>query len=435
MDGKYPNKNLSGANVTYKFIEAYCNKYHPEYNYVKFLSLVGLANVADAIDLRSYEARQYALMGIEQMEDDKARAEKGLDIVGNKFIQAIIDKKKDRDLKHINVTSIGWFISPIINGTIRFGEHEEKVDLFKALLNENDDRIYQPRRKKKEDPKPEPITVTLQEHAVRVCTNAKARQDKTVAKAKEELVSKIEEKDLNSNKILMVNATDILEKSLTGLVANKLANDYKKPVLIFKQMNDEICGGSARNYNLSPIPELKDFLVDLDIFEECLGHQGAFGMKIKIENMLEARDLINEKLKDVEMVDTWVVDYQIPVRRIKEQDILDLGLRREVWGNGVHKPLFAITGVTLQTKDIALLGDKANMISFKVDNLRFIKFFTNVDEYNRMIMRDTGGFSRATPTVNMDLIVEFSVNEYEGRNYPECVIVDYNVSKAVDKMF
>jgi len=436
MDGQYPNTNLSGTNVVYKFIEHYCKMFKIDYDCTKFLDLVALGNIADSMDLRSLESRQYTLMGLKLMEEDKERMEKNLPIKGNKFIQAVVDKKKERDLKHINITSVGWKIAPVINGTIRFGTQEEKMDLFKAILGVAETREYQPRRKCKTDPKPDIVQVSLQEDMVRVATNAKARQDKVVKENKEKLIAKITEKNLNDNKILMVDGTDILEnKTLTGLVANKLASEYKKPVLIFKRMNDKIYGGSARNYNLSPIEDLRSFINELGAFEDCLGHAGAFGIQIKKENMVEARDLINEKLKDVVMEDVYIVDYIIPIGRINKQDIIQVGKWREIWGNSVHKPLFALTNLVMDVGEINLVGDKRNILSFKKNDISFIKFYANEDLLSEITMRKKDGFGKAVKQVRLDIIGEFEVNNYENRDYPQINIIDFNVEEIKELLF
>ena len=219
--------------------------------------------------------------------------------------------------------------------------------MFRAFLEEEEERVYQPRRKVKTDPKPDPILVTLQEDMLRKCTNIKARQDKIVKNSSEKIEEKIIEKNLNENKVLMVDGTGVIEdKSLTGLIANKLASKYKKPVMILKKMSDDCYGGSARNFNMSPIESLLDLTNSLGTMEST-GHPNAHGIKIHIDNLIPTRDKLNEILKDVEMEDVYWVDFEIPVGRLRKEDVLKVGKYSSIWGNTLKKPQFAITNITI----------------------------------------------------------------------------------------
>ena len=432
---KYPNKNLAGVGVVYKFCQALDDFYQIK-SADSFLDLVACGNIADSMDLRELETRYLTLEGIKMLEHDRALFEQG-ETEGkcNKFIQAIIKSKKNKELKHINIESIGWKIAPIINGTCRAGEREEKIDMFRAFLEEEEERVYQPRRKVKTDPKPDPILVTLQEDMLRKCTNIKARQDKIVKNSSEKIEEKIIEKNLNENKVLMVDGTGVIEdKSLTGLIANKLASKYKKPVMILKKMSDDCYGGSARNFNMSPIESLLDLTNSLGTMEST-GHPNAHGIKIHIDNLIPTRDRLNEILKDVEMEDVYWVDFEIPVGRLRKEDVLKVGKYSSIWGNTLKKPQFAITNITINASDVEMMGDKKNIIKFKKGDLTFIKFFTNEDYRDKMIMREKNSFGKSPKQVVLDIIGELECNIYEGVYYPQITIVDFNVRKKEDLLF
>ena len=432
---KYPNKNLAGVGVVYKFCQALDDFYKIK-SADSFLDLVACGNIADSMDLRELETRYLTLEGIKMLEHDKNLFEQG-ETEGkcNKFLQAIVKNKKDKELKHINFESIGWKIAPIINGTCRAGDREEKIDMFRAFLEEEEERVYQPRRKVKTDPKPEPVIVTLQEDMLRKCTNIKARQDKVVKTSSEKIEEKIIEKNLNDNKVLMVDGTGVIEdKSLTGLIANKLASKYKKPVMILKKMSEDCYGGSARNFNMSPIESLLDLTNSLGTMESA-GHPNAHGIKIHIDNLVPTRDKLNEILKDVEMEDVYWVDFEIPVGRLRKEDVLKVGKYSNIWGNTLKKPQFAITNITINASDVEMMGDKKNIIKFKKGDLTFIKFFTNEDYRDKMIMREKNSFGKSPKQVVLDIIGELECNIYEGVYYPQITIVDFNVRKKEELLF
>ncbi|WP_252241536.1 DHH family phosphoesterase [Clostridium sp. ZBS18] len=430
QDGAYPNKTLSGSGVVYKFCKEYDKKYG--YNYAdKYLDLASIGVVGDSMDLRNYETRYLVL--------------KGLNKINNNLIKEILIKNKAietlEDEASINIKSVEWDIAPCFNATIRSGKAEEREDMIKAITGVLEDREYKP-RKSKTNPNPEIETHTIQKTMARVFNNIRSRQNKLVAKRMENLISKIKEENLACNKVIIVDASDIIEETtFTGLVANKLSDYYKRPVLVLKKFNDTIFGGSGRNFNLSPIEDLNALLCETGLFESVSGHPNAFGIKIKEENVQKATNLLNEKLKDVIMEDVYIVDYEIPIGRLKEKDIIQVGKWADIWGGeGLKEPLFAITDINLNIEDIKLLGDKRNFIRIEKtigDNkIILIKKYTNEEEYNKMIMKNKKGLTKKSNNkVKLDVIGKFIINKWNDNEYGQIEIVDYNVSKANDFRF
>ena len=434
QDGQYPNTTLSGAGVVYRFIKEYDKKYG--YNFAdNYLDLVAIGMIADSMDLRNYETRYLAI--------------KGLKNINNKFMKQFLVKNKIIDEENINFTFVGWKIAPFINATTRIGNTKERMNLINAFLGKKEIKEYQPRRKHKEDPKPEIIIQTLQECMIRETTNIKARQDKIVKKSMEELAEIIETQKLNNNKVIIINATDILEKSFSGLVANKLANIYKRPIIILKQMKKDelkykeqevIFGGSFRSYDLFPIISFMDVLKEIDTFIMLGGHPNAGGFKIKESKIQETQNKLNEMFKNVDIEDVYMVDYEIPVGKLKEKHVLQVGQWANIWGNTLRKPIFAITQIILQVTDIQLLGEKRNLIKFEKNignnKITFIKMFAGEEIYNRMIMKSHKGLSKSkTNKIKMDVIGEFEINKWNDNEYGQVNIIDFNVENAKEFRF
>lgn len=434
QDGQYPNTTLSGAGVVYKFIKEYDKKYG--FNYAENnLDLVAMGIIADSMDLRNYETRYLAI--------------EGLKTINNEFMKQFLIKNKIADGESINFEFIGWKIAPFINAVTRIGNAEERIDLINAFLGKEEMKEYQPRRKHKEDPKPEIVIQSLQESMVRGTTNIKARQDKLVKKSMEELAEIIESQKLHSNKVIIINATDILEKSFSGLVANKLVSIYKRPVIILKEIKkktetgekeEAIFGGSFRSYDLFPVESLMEILRSIDTFIMLGGHPNAGGFKIKESKIQETQDKLNELFKDVNIEDVYMVDYEIPIGRLKEKHVLQVGQWADIWGNTLRKPIFAITDITLKVEDIQLLGEKRNLIKFVKNigenKITFIKKFAGEEVYNRMIMKSHKGLTKSkTNKVKMDIIGEFELNKWNKNEYPQINIIDFNVENAKEFRF
>ena len=426
QDGQYPNTTLSGAGVVYKFIKEYDKKYGFNFS-DNYLDLVAIGMIADSMDLRNYETRHLAIEGLKS--------------INNEFMKQFLVKNKVLEGENINFEFIGWKIAPFINAVTRIGNAEERMNLINAFLGKKETKEYQPRRKHKEDPKPEIIIQTLQECMIRETTNIKARQDKLVKKSMEELAGIIEIQKLNDNKVIIINATDILEKSFSGLVANKLASIYKRPIIILKQMGkktedekeEAIFGGSFRSYDLFPIESFMDVLREIDTFIMLGGHPNAGGFKIKESKIQETQNKLNEMFKDVDIEDVYMVDYEIPIGRLKEKHILQVGQWVDIWGNTLKKPIFAITDVSLKVEDIQLLGDKRNLIRFEKtignNKIVFIKKFASENLYNEMIMKNHKGLSKKNNKVKLDIIGEFSINKWNGMEFPQIEVIAFNVSK------
>lgn len=226
-DGEYPNNTLSGVGVVHKFCLAYATKYDINPKVCEYyLDLVSLGMIADSMDMRNLETRYYALEGIKEEN------------IHNLLIKELAIKNEDEMKLGFTLNNIGWVIAPKINGVIRYGKKEEQDDLFRAMCGVKDDREYQPRRKSKNDPKPPVEIHSLQKTMARVCTNVKQRQDKDVRLYMNELDKEIVNRKLDKNSVIIIDATEIVDKkTVTGLVANKLAEKYYRPTKI-KQDND-----------------------------------------------------------------------------------------------------------------------------------------------------------------------------------------------------
>ncbi|MDD4779078.1 MAG: DHH family phosphoesterase [Tissierellia bacterium] len=429
QDGKYPNNTLSGAGIVYKFIKEYDKKYG--FNFAdKYLDLTAIGIIGDSMDLRNYETRYLVLQGLKQ--------------INNSFIKEILTKLKVEEDETINIEFVGWKIAPYLNAVVRSGTDEEKRELIDAILGKEGTKEYQPRRKNKDDPKPEIEIQTLQQAMAREVVNIKARQDRLVKKGMELLIEKINLLKLDVNKVIMVDGTEEIEKTFTGLVANKLSEIYKRPVVVLKKIknNDEeiTYGGSFRNYSLSPIVSLMELFESVGTFDMLGGHPNAGGFKIKANKLEEATNKLNELLKDMSIEDVYLVDYEIPVGRLKEKHVLQIGKWKDIWGNTLGKPLFAITDITLNVEDIQLLGEKRNFIKFdKVigkNKITFVKKFAGEEIYNKMIMKSHKGLSKTKSNkIKMDIVGEFVINTWNENEYPQVEIRDFNVTEVKDFRF
>lgn len=258
QDGSYPNPTLSAPGVVYKFLDEFEYRYFEqlglEPNAHEFMDLVSTGMVSDLCDLRNTETRFLVLQGLKDYGKSSL------------LLQALLEEaRKRKEIEEVTIDTIGWDIAPTINAIFRQGSLEDRYDLFKALTNFQETRIYQPLKKTKDNPDKLPIEESLQANIIRRAKTIKGQQDREVKKEMELIKSEIDEMGLSDNAVIIYDATNKIESGHSGLVANKLAQEYMKPILI---VNGE--GGSGRNYDKFPILNLNEWLMSSGLIE-CSG--------------------------------------------------------------------------------------------------------------------------------------------------------------------
>jgi single-stranded-DNA-specific exonuclease len=419
-DGEYPNPTLSGVGVVHKFALAYASKYgikEEVCNY--YLDLVALGMIADSMDMRNLETRYYALEGLK--EENRH----------NLLIKEIAARYEDEMKLGHTIRNYGWVIAPKMNAVVRYGSKEEQDNLFRALCGEIEDIEYQPRRKCKTDPKPPVEIHSLQKTMARVCDNVKARQDTEVRKYVPLLEEQIKQMELDKNSVIIVDGTDILKtKTVTGLIANKLAEKYQRPIVILKSRDKELFGGSARGYEKGVIEDFRNFLIETNSFDECLGHAGAFGVTLQKNNLQKAIESCNRKLKLEDLITIHEVDYEVKARNLTQKAVMKVAESYEIWGKGVEEPTFVITEIEIPAKDIKGYGDNNTFIKFSYNNVDYIKKYCSKDDFDIMTLRDRNTLGENKKILHMTVIGTFNINEYEGVRYPQ-VRINYFESEEV----
>lgn len=400
----YENKQLSGVGITYKFAQALDDKSGLSYA-DNYLDLVAIGNIADSQDMRSLETRYYV--------------NKGLKNISNKLLKALYHKQSYSTGGIINIKSTSFYINPLINACIRVGTMEEKTQMMKAFLN-SDETIYY----KKKDVH-EPIEVST----ARMLGNIKARQGRMCDKAMIAIEERIEEKNLLDNKLLIINTTDILDKNLSGLVANTLKDKYKRGALILRYNDEkEAMTGSIRGYDKGSIKDLKSFLQDTEKFDFVEGHANAAGCQIALSNLIEANDICNELLKDTVIdVDSYDVDFIFTPKQLKSNFIKEVHKYQDVWGYKVDEPMIAIKDVEVNSSEIYLNGKTAKTLKFEHKGIEYIKKFSN--EKTRNELKSMG------ERLLIDIVGYCTVNKYMGKSTPQIVIEDFEVTKTMKKEF
>lgn len=411
----YPNKNLCGGGICYRFLQALDEETWNDYA-DNFLDLVALSNIGDSMDIKQLETKRLI--------------DKGLSKIRSKLFKALINKQSYSMNNIININNVQFYIVPLINGLIRAGDYDEKDLLFRGFIETDEVFKYKPRRKSKNDPEPEEIDEDIYTRVARLCGNARQRQNNSKDKDVEKLLEYIDEKEYNNNKIIFVNVTDKLNENLTGLVAMNIATKYNKPCLLLRKVKNkpDYYAGSARNINRSPIKNLKDFLEETNLFEYCQGHQGAFGVEIHKDNIPKAIELINEQLKNVDFTSYYEVDFIIDIDDLDISFIKTMDELKDFYGQGIGEALVYISNIKVSRNDINFMGKDNSTIKFVYnDEITFIKF--RIGE-NDPIYKWLNNWENDDDFIVINVIGKVGLNNYKGILTPQVIIEDYEIERV-----
>lgn len=434
-DKQYPHENLSGSLMCIKFIEAYeqtylKNKMKSQRFYSKqFYDLGGLGAIADMMDVRNLETRYYMIEGCKE--------------INNEALKELVEKKSDEFNLGVTIHNSAFTIAPMINAMCRYGKMDEKETMLKAFCNFKEDIEYQPRRKSKSDPQPPKEIHSLQKTAARICFNAKTRQDNAAEKIKETIKIEIEKLKLQKNKVIVfIDNQDIIsyeDKSLTGLLGNKLVSYFGKPVIILRQNENKhnkesnspyLYQGSCRSRGKGKLESTIEYFSSLNLCL-CQGQPNAFGVTFySLEDINTFVDICNKEITDDEVVDVSEVDFVIDAALLKEKNVVDIASAYNIWGGCISNPKTLIKNLLINNMEINGVGkegsDYKGYISFIYNGIKFTKKYCKKDDYKNMMCRPEEWFGD-TPEqiIKMDLLCEFYADKYEDEIYYNVKIRDF----------
>jgi single-stranded-DNA-specific exonuclease len=398
ISDNYTNKSFSGAGVVYEFLRA-LDEIEWTMHADECLDLVALAQVSDVMDLRSFPTRYYVNQGFKQIK--------------NNMFKALVEAQDYSMNGKVNPTSVAWYVTPILNAMIRIGSYEERELLFRAFIEDYEEFDYKKRTG-------DIVKENIYDRAARLCKNTKSRQDKVRDKLYAELESMVDYNDKVS--IIVAENTD---SGIVGLSAMKLADSIKRPVVVLRDIGKGILGGSLRNYDNSPIEDLKELLNQTGLFK-AMGHANAAGAEIAKKNLQAAKDMLNEQLKDVVYDSSYLCDFvldfnELDIAFIKEIDNYDW-----VWCTGIKEPIIAVTDICVDRKDIHLQGKNYDSVAFEHDGVKYVMFKMSEDNELLQFASELGDDE---DYIVFDAVVTCSVNAYGGVLQPQCVIKDINMTK------
>lgn len=315
-DSSYPFKELSGAGVAFKLVQALCKSFS-SIDPFKYLDLAAVGTIADVVPLLD-ENRIIAKYGLSAMKDTSNLGLKALLEVSG------IDNGK------ISSGTVSFSVSPRINAIGRIDDANYGVKLFTS--KDRAEAIH--------------IASRLDEaNRIRQGIEEKIFKD---AEEKAELVFK------PRNDLVFVMESDEWNKGVVGIAASKIVEKYYRPaVLLCREGN--LCRGSARSIPGINIYEALKSCQDLMI--KFGGHALAAGLTISSDNVDKLYTRINEyvksKIPGLSLIPSVFADFELVPDDISVK-LADELEKLEPFGAGNPSPVFVCRNFKIQ--DIRPVG-------------------------------------------------------------------------------
>lgn len=356
-DCNYPCSYLCGAGVAFKLVQALGGIDAA----MQFVDLAAVATIADLVPLLD-ENRLLVQIGLKKAEEKS-----------NLGLKLLIEDQKLAYL--LSSTDIAYKIAPRINAAGRMG------DAFRAfeLLTINDTKYVSE------------IIATINEDNI----NRKKLCDKLYDEA---IIDLAREDIVNNRSIILSNPE--WEKGITGILAARLAGDFRRPSFVMVNSGDYYKGTSRSIAGIN-IYELLSSVGD--ILVEFGGHSQAAGFSIEEKNIPLFKQRVNEYLDN--FPDSLFEMNQEYDMEIDERE-LTLSLAKSIEqiepsGNSNSRPLFK---TTVEKLSVASCKNNHAHTNITCDNgLQLLAF--NFYEQNQFLLGESA----------KDLILELQVNRYSGK--------------------
>ncbi|MGH4050950.1 MAG: single-stranded-DNA-specific exonuclease RecJ [Clostridium sp.] len=392
----YPFKQLCGAGIAFKFVEALYLKFGIDKKFVnEFIEIAGIGTICDVVDLID-ENRIIAKNALAMLTNTKN--------MGLKYLKEILSIN-DKEIKCYHV---GFQIGPCINATGRLESAATSVEL---LLCEDENRA--------------------KDYAKILFELNQKRQEMTT-KNVEEVIELIEHSTFKNDKVLVIYK-DTIHESIAGIVAGRVREAFNVPTIILTKGKKDPKGSarSINEYNL-----FEELIKCEELLEKFGGHPMAAGLSIKEENIEKLRKRLNENciLTYDDIIPKVRIDQRMSLAKINYELVNELELL-EPFGKGNPSPLLAEKNVSVLKIDI--LGKNANTLKIKFLMPGLNKWiygicFNRVEEFIEMLKdrysEDYLSYLQSPRGMKLDLIFSPQINEYNGRKSIQLKILEFKLS-------
>ena len=315
-DCEYPEKNLCGAGVALKLLDALIRDFgweqpRRERLIDSLLKLVAIATVADVVPLTG-ENRVIVKRGLA-----------GLDRVRNPGLRALLDVSGFPEGDSPSSRDVAFRVAPRINAA---GRMDSAADVIEMFLTEDAEQARA-------------LAAKLHE------LNADRQQ--TEAEIAKTIFEQCIQQPVTDGDAALVFAAEGWHRGVVGIVASRVVERFHRPVFVLGIENG-LAQGSGRSI---PIFHLLEALESMpELFSKFGGHRQAAGVTMGADNVEEFRNRMRgyagERLTSADFERELAVDAEIALDEIDDRSVADI-LRLAPFGYGNAAPTFAVRGVEI----------------------------------------------------------------------------------------
>ncbi len=374
----YPDKNLAGVGVAFKVAHAILRENGLESEVPSFLKITAIGTVADVMNLTG-ENRAIVSLGLRDLTKT--------DNLGLRALMEVSDCRSDMTSLHI-----GFRIGPRINAAGRMDVARYVVELLEA-----DD-----------------FTKARQLAGI---LDSRNRERQQVQQKITELA--LFETEGITEKHFVVVSGEGWHQGVIGLAASRIAEKLYRPTIVLS-IKDGVGHGSARsipNFHLLHALESCG-----DLFEKFGGHAAAAGMAIKIENIPELSEILNDyaktKLSDEDLIPELNIDALVTTSTLNLELLDDLAAF-EPFGAGNPKPVFVTRDLILSSEPFVMKDKHLKLRLIGDDDRQFeAVWWDGVDRSKGQTL---------APGSRIELAYVAEANTWQGNTRLQLVVEDLRV--------
>ena len=370
-DDTYPDNMLCGAGLAWKLVQALLKKRAKEWNVGEgwekwLLDMAGLSTIADMVPLRN---------------ENRVLAHYGLKVLRKSPRPGLMKllRKLRVDQRYLTEEDVGFTIAPRINAASRMGI---PMDAFRLLSTTDETEAD-----------------VLSDHLNEMNETRKGVVAAMIKEAKKKIASR-------EMREVIVVGNPAWKPGVLGLAANRLMEDYERPVFVWGREGGTHIKGSCRSDGSINVVELM-VNVRQGIFLDVGGHELSGGFSISHEQIHFLEEEIILAYKKIEKKSS--VEEAMAVDSTLSLDHVTWETQRLVeqlapFGIGNPKPLFLFEGIEI--KGVKAFGKEKNHLELQFENsvgkrIPAIGFFISQDNFKTPV--EEGNFINLFATLEKSM--------------------------------
>lgn len=370
----YPEKNLCGAGVAFKFVQALVRSFPdiPDHFEKWLLDLVAIATVADMVPLLG-ENRALVYFGL-----------KVLRRTNRPGLLSLIRVLK-LEPQYLTEDDIAFSLGPRLNSASRM---THGIEAYELLTTTDPERA-----------------AALAAHLDRKNRERRSEVDKILAAVQTRLAEAVAGP-------VLIFGDESWSLGVLGLAASRLAEELSRPVFVWGKNGQGLLKGSCRSVSGVNVVELMKLADNGGFFANFGGHAASGGFSLAPEKLPELSSRLAEAWERLApstlAAEVLAPDIELLPEKVNDDFFVELN-QLAPFGLGNPKPLILLRAAKVEKK--ALFGGNRDHLELFLANnssrpLRAIKFFFNSDPL-------TENFLRSGANINIQANLEKSY--YRGR--------------------